>query len=235
MKILQYLQEKIREPIYLGFIISALIYIALFVGIFVNFNNSNTLKQTGESNFTMSLQSINTHANTTNHATSAPKPKPKPKPKEKPKPKPKKITKTIPVEKPKEVEPQPQTPETTDITKDDQKQDSSNVTQEGSQAQALAYNDGITDEFLSKIQAAIARKNKYPRIARIRGLVGDVTVEFILNMDGSIEGLKVLQSNAGDILNNAALQAVAKASKDFPLPTKRVRIKVPVGYHLTDD
>lgn len=66
----------------------------------------------------------------------------------------------------------------------------------------------------------------------MRGLEGEVMVEFILNSDGSLEGLKILQSNASEILNKTALKAVSEAHKNFPTPKQKVRIKVPIIYNL---
>lgn len=218
MKILQFLRKQIESPNKVGFLVAFVVYATALVMIFGSFK-STELKQDGQNKITMSLASIDTSAPQKTHSTSAPKPKPKPKPK---KPKPTKEKQIEPEEQVKEVE----------QTKDEEKQESSNTTSEGSQAEALAYNEGVTDEFLAKIQMAISRKNKYPRIARIRGLEGEVMVEFILNMDGTMQGLKIIQSTAGDILNDSAIRAVQSASKDFPLPTQRVRIKIPIAYTL---
>ncbi|PAF47329.1 hypothetical protein BKH46_04400 [Helicobacter sp. 12S02634-8] len=230
MKILQYLQKQIKSPSKMGFLISAAIHLVAIALIFGSLK-SMEVKQNGVNQVTMSLASIDTSAVQKTHSTAAPKPKTKPKPKPKPKPTPKKPA-PKPVKEEPEVKPEEDVKEVSQQDTPDEKQEASNTTSEGAQAEALAYNEGVSDEFLAKIQSAISKKNKYPRIARIRGLEGEVIIEFILNEDGSMQGLKIIQSTAGDILNDNALKAVLSASKDFPLPKQRVRIKIPIAYTL---
>lgn len=218
MKILQFLQDQIKNPSVIGFFVAFVIYFGVFIVIMKHFYISE-IKQDGQNLITMSLASINTSAPQKTHSTSVPKPKPK-----KPTPK-----KTQPI--PEEVEPQPQEEPQTQ-PQEDEKEQASNTTSEGAEAEALAYNEGVSDEFLSKIQSAISKKNKYPRIARIRGLEGEVLIEFTLDVDGTLQGLKIIQSSAGDILNENALKAIVSASKDFPKPEQRVRIKIPIAYFL---
>lgn len=99
--------------------------------------------------------------------------------------------------------------------------------------QTLQYNEGVSNEFLAKIYQAISSHNIYPRIARMRQIEGEVVLEFILNIHGEVEDAKVLQSNAAEILQKSALKALYEASKDFPSPKQKVRIKVPIIYQLT--
>lgn len=223
MKILQFLQDQIKNPSVIGFFVACTIYFGVFMVIMKHFYIPE-IKQDGQNPITMSLASINTSAPQKTHSTSVPKPKPK-------KPKPKKPTpkKTQPI--PEEVEPEPQEEPQTQ-PQEDEKEQASNTTSEGAETEALAYNEGVSDEFLSKIQLAISKKNKYPRIARIRGLEGEVLIEFTLDVDGTLQGLKIIQSSAGDILNENALKAIVSASKDFPKPEQRVRIKIPIAYFL---
>ncbi len=81
--------------------------------------------------------------------------------------------------------------------------------------ESLAVNEGISDEFYRKVQEVIREKHHYPRLAKIRELQGVVYVEFILNTDGSIEGLKVYQTNTEDILNEQALRQSERRIKTF--------------------
>ncbi|MCE3037829.1 energy transducer TonB [Helicobacter anatolicus] len=230
MKILQFLQEKIKQPNIIGFICAGAIYLTIFL-VFFDFNASKVIsvQENGNHTITMKVASVNSGGNQTNFSKAPPK-------QEKPKPK-KKKHKKKPQKKPKKQEVVPKETPKEEISKtnpqeSDEKQKASNVTQEGANAETLAYNQGISDEFLSKIRIAISNNNPYPRIARIRGLEGEVTVEFILNIDGSLEGLKILQSTAGEILNKTALKAVDTASRYFPIPKQKVRIKVPIIYSL---
>lgn len=224
MKILQSLRDKIKNPSLIGFTCAALLYLGGFAWfLHTPSNHVTSVRVDGNSTVTMRLASINSGGDTLRHSTAAPKPK-KQKHK-KPKPKPKKPS------IPEQTEPTPEKP-IAQTEKVDEKAQASNANQEGSNAESLAYNQGVSDEFLSKIRIAISNNNVYPRIARIRGLEGEIMVEFILNADGSMEGLKILHSNAGDILNKSALRAVDDAHKEFPLPKHRVRIKVPIVYSL---
>lgn len=232
MKILQSLQEKIKHPTIIGFLVALTFYLIIFAIIFMRLSNKTiSVQENGNQNITMKLASVNSGGNETQFSKTPPKPKEhkpkKPKPK---KPKHHKKPTQPPQEIPKEL------PKEELLTqkqeKSDEKQKSSNLDQEGSNAESLAYNQGVSDEFLSKIRLAISNNNPYPRIARIRGLEGEITVEFILNIDGSLEGLKILNSTAGDILNKNALKAVSDASRYFPTPKQKVRIKVPIVYSL---
>lgn len=219
MKILQFLRDQIRKSGTIGFLVAFGIYSGAAIAVIGHFYIPE-IKQDGQNTITMSLASINTSAPQKTHSTPAPKPKPKkPKPK---KPIPKKIQ---PI--PEEIEPELQTE-----PQENEEEQASNTTSEGAESEALAYNEGVSDEFLSKIQSAIREKNKYPRIARIRGLEGEVLIEFILDVDGTLQELKIIQSSAGDILNENALKAIVRASKNFPRPEQRVRIKIPIAYFL---
>ncbi|STP12194.1 tonB transport protein [Helicobacter mustelae] len=238
MKILRFLRERIKQPSVIGFLCATFLYLSVLIP-FIDFVKSKSIKvkENGDKMIAMKIASVNNGGEQTNFSKAPPPPKKKPKPKKKPEPKkPKPKPKPQPEPEPTpEPEPKEETKEQTTQTKQetDEKQKSSNLDQEGQTAEALAYNEGISDEFLSKIRTAIAKNNPYPRIARVRGLEGQVTVEFILNVDGSIDGLKILDSNAGNVLNKSALQAVNDAAKEFPLPKQRVRIKVPIVYNLS--
>ncbi|MBH0286441.1 energy transducer TonB [Helicobacter pylori] len=182
-----------------------------------------------------------------------PKPEPKPKPKPEPKPKPKPEPKPEPkVEEPKKEEPKeepkkeeakeeakeksaPKQVTTKDIVKEKDKQEESNKTSEGATSEAQAYNPGVSNEFLMKIQTAISSKNRYPKMAQIRGIEGEVLVSFTINADGSVTDIKVVKSNTTDILNHAALEAIKSAAHLFPKPDETVHLKIPIAYSLKED
>lgn len=177
-----------------------------------------------------------------------PKPEPKPKPVEKPRPKPEPkpkevIKKEEPAkekEEPKQATKEPAHEKVTEAkTKEPpkeikKKKEESNKTTEGAQANQLAYNQGVSDEFLMKVQMAISAKNRYPRMAMVRGIEGEVLVEFILNVDGSTTNIKISKSSGSDLLNHAALQAVKEASRHFPTPKQTVRLRIPIAYTLKE-
>ncbi len=179
------------------------------------------------------------------------KPKPKPKPKSEPKPKPEpkpepkveEVKKEEPKEEPKKEEAKEEAKEkstpkqvtTKDIVKEKNKQEESNKTSEGATSEAQAYNPGVSNEFLMKIQTAISSKNRYPKMAQIRGIEGEVLVSFVINPDGSVTDIKVVKSNTTDILNHAALDAIKNAAHLFPKPEETVHLKIPIAYSLKED
>lgn len=233
MKILQFLHKKIKEPSAIGFCSASAFYLlgALFISdIFAN--SPSSLEKNGTHKISLRLAS--------NQQVSRVEPSPSP-PKRKrkkyhrPKPMPPEFLRADNPVSPLE----PIQEEEKEIKQEEKIEDvaletkSKNETiQEGAEFEALAYNEGLSDEFLSRVHHAISNYNSYPRMARMRRMQGEVVLEFILEVDGKFHGLKIIKSNAGDILNKSALKALSRASKDFPLPPKRVRIKVPIVYHL---
>ena len=230
MKILQFLHRKIKEPSVIGFLSASVIY--LFGGVLtLDFfaSPSSTLEKRGMHKLTLKLSSVNTDEVKTHFVPTPPKKRSKNK-----QPIPKNSTFT-------EVLKSPQSsslPKAAQEEQEKQEQKNKNeilaskLNQEGSKVETLAYNEGVNDEFLSQIHHAISNHNSYPRIARMRKMEGKVVLEFILEIDGRIEGVKIVTSDASEILNKNALRALYKASKDFPAPLKKVRIKVPVVYRL---
>ncbi|GMB96824.1 hypothetical protein NHP22001_14130 [Helicobacter sp. NHP22-001] len=168
-----------------------------------------------------------------------PEPKPTPKPEPKPEPTPKPEPKPEPTPKP-EPKPEPKKEEQTKAKDLDKKQEpkkpqESNKTSQGAKTSSMAYNQGVSDAFLMKIQMAISSKNRYPRMAMIREIEGEVLVEFVLNTNGSTTDIKISKSSGSDILDHAALQAVKEASSLFPTPKQIVRIRIPIAYTLKDE
>ncbi len=240
MKIFQFLHRQIKSPVVIGFVCSIVVHIGLFASLFGFFSKVENVEEVGTASITMSLASINTNSNQKNYSTPA-KSQPhkkhkKPKEHHKIKHKPKN---PIPVQEEQiQEEPQEQVQEQVkdappvNAQEESENNLASNQNSQGSTQESLAFNEGISDEFYRKVQEAIRKKHHYPRLAKIRELQGVVYVEFILNTDGSIEGLKVYQTNTGDILNQQALKTIREAYKNFPLPPKRVRLKIPIEYEM---
>ncbi len=236
MRIFQYLHNQSKKPIVLGFICSAFVHFAIFAGLFIA-STSKQISQVGSTNITMSLASFNTNSLHKNYSTpvkSIPK-RHKPKRHHKHYVKKKNPKNPVPIQEkpePRSVTEEQTQKTTKNLQAEETKSAPSNQTSEGSTYESLAYNEGVTDEFLRKIQDAIRRKHHYPRIAKIRELQGIVVVEFVLNMNGSIENLKIFSTTTGEILNQQALKTIKEAHKNFPMPTKRVRLKIPIEYEL---
>ncbi|WEN16283.1 TonB family protein [Rhodanobacter sp. AS-Z3] len=64
----------------------------------------------------------------------------------------------------------------------------------------------------------------YPEEARRRGLHGDVLLTVVLNLDGSIKKIEVIQSSGQKILDDAAERIVRLAAPFPPAPTAGERI-----------
>ncbi len=234
MRIFQYLHNQSKKPVVLGFFCSAIVHCVILTGLFITYS-SHRVSQVGSTNITMSLASFNTNSSHKNYSTptkSIPK-KHKPKKHHKHYIKKQNSKNPIPIQEESKSTLEEQTQKTIkNLQAEETKSAPSNQTSEGSTYESLAYNEGITDEFLHQVQEAIRRKHHYPRIAKIRELQGIVVVEFVLNIDGSMENLKIFNSTTGDILNQQALKTIKEAHKNFPTPTKRVRLKIPVEYEL---
>ncbi|WP_413113643.1 energy transducer TonB [Thaumasiovibrio sp. DFM-14] len=75
----------------------------------------------------------------------------------------------------------------------------------------------------------------YPRFARRRGLEGTVWIEIEMNADGSQHALTIVESSGHDVLDEAALNDVAKwrLSPFYENGTAiAYRVKVPVRFKL---
>lgn len=225
MRILSSLLKKIKSPSFIGFGSAIGVYLLGGVALFgvMGGEKDIRLKQEGSHTLTLKLASIDNGGNQTKFTQEITPPTPPKEHKPKKRKKPKRDLKSprpIPQNQPKQEQP---------ISKPSV---ASNVTQEGSRKQTLAHNEGVSDEFLSKIHAAISLHNPYPRIARMRKMEGEVVLEFILDINGSLEEVRILSSTASEILNKSAIKAVYRASKDFPIPSQKVKIKVPIVYSL---
>ncbi|WP_304367022.1 energy transducer TonB, partial [uncultured Helicobacter sp.] len=106
--------------------------------------------------------------------------------------------------------------------------------EEGDVIQTLSYRDGSEDELFSKIKRAIERKNKYPPMARKRGLEGEVIVEFVIYKDGRLADIRIVKPSH-DPFNVAALNAIRKAQNDFPILNISTKIELPIVYELKMD
>lgn len=231
------LPKHLKQPSVIGFCVSLgahLLATAWIVGIF----SQEKVTQVGNAPITMSLASINTNAPQKTYSKPT-KPKQRNERnklhKQKHKAKHKIPTQEILQDQPqvKQIS-QDDTAKPTPQEGEETKESASNQDSQGSTQELLAHNEGISDEFYTKVQIAIARKHDYPQLARIRGMQGTVVVEFCLKPDGSIEGIRVVRSNAGDILNKQAIQTIKAAHKSFPIPSKIVLLKIPINYDLTD-
>jgi TonB family protein len=72
--------------------------------------------------------------------------------------------------------------------------------------------------YFSKLKRKIKMVWKYPETARVRGLQGTLTLKFVLNGDGSLRDVRVVQSSGYQILDEGAVEAVKKAAPFYSIP-----------------
>jgi len=82
-----------------------------------------------------------------------------------------------------------------------------------------------------KIGQAVRRQVVYPTLARRRGMQGRTTIRFIVDSSGTPSDVRIVESSGHAILDEAALDAVARAA---PLPAVAVptQIVVPIIFAL---
>lgn len=97
----------------------------------------------------------------------------------------------------------------------------------GEKVEILGTDDALYATILDIINSA----RIYPKIAIIRKLQDDIKVEFILHKNGEVQALRVI-SGKHRILNDNALDTIARASKKFPKPEKSKIIKMTISYDL---
>ncbi len=87
----------------------------------------------------------------------------------------------------------------------------------------------IAPQQWTAIQAAIERTKNYPRLARERGIEGEVRLRFRLNSAGNVDAVEVVKSSGYEILDSASIRAVYSAA---PMPSVQGWIEVPIAYVL---
>lgn len=91
---------------------------------------------------------------------------------------------------------------------------------------------GLAD-FRARIVSAIQEASFFPKEAAQRRQHGEITVDFAITRDGSLENLQVTTPSGSKALDDAALEIVRKASSSFPpFPSSiiqdRLRYVVPI-------
>jgi len=84
---------------------------------------------------------------------------------------------------------------------------------------------------LAQIAALLREHLYYPKIARKRGITGEVVVSFDLLEDGSAVRIAVVSGNHS-LLNQAAVETIARLSGQFPRPNVPLQLEVPIRYEL---
>ncbi len=214
-------KSSLFTPAFLGFAISFVLHIGLVVWLFGAFHNVE-LQQNGDNITTIALATFQTPSNQEN----VEKPKPTPTHPHKKQIQKEQVKEQGKLAKQEELSPPP-TP--APKAKPDEK------AEEGEIIQTLSYRNGDEDETFSQIKRAIDRKNKYPNMARKRGLEGEVIVEFVIYKDGKVANIRIIKPCPHDPFNVAAMNAIKKAQGDFPTLSVTTKIELPIVYELKTD
>ncbi len=92
------------------------------------------------------------------------------------------------------------------------------------------------DHYLSGLRRRIEEKKSYPPAARQRRIAGRAVVEFVINADGAASGMKIIESARSSLLDQAALEAVRKASPFERPPADRfdlpLKLQIPITFEI---
>ena len=95
-----------------------------------------------------------------------------------------------------------------------------------------SYQKQYLQSYALKIKEAIIRHLYYPRIARKTKKQGVVVIRFDLLPSKRVQNITILQSSGHKILDKAAKTTIKRAAKEFPAPTEKIIIQVPIEYRL---
>lgn len=109
----------------------------------------------------------------------------------------------------------------------------------GSQGQADAgVDEALTAQrsWRAQVTARIAQQWRYPMLARVRALEGEVHIAFVLDRAGVLVETRVLQSSGYTLLDAAAVALVERAAP-YPKPPVNIEeqalsLNVPIHYRL---
>lgn len=97
-------------------------------------------------------------------------------------------------------------------------------------------NAGLESRYLADLQRAIAGHRFYPSAARRRGLEGTTTLHFVIESDGRLTGVRVVDGSGSALLDDAALETLARLGRFRPIPAgverSRWPVQVPIRFGL---
>ena len=91
--------------------------------------------------------------------------------------------------------------------------------------------ESYLDEHLQLIASLLRENLYYPRIARKRGVTGEVIIAFDLTTGGEIKN-SVIVSGKYAVLNRAAITTLQRLAGEFPHPQEHLSLQVPIRYQL---
>jgi len=113
------------------------------------------------------------------------------------------------------------------------------TSKEAASSQSEASGDGGADprmDYFNTVRLKIENHKQYPEIARQQHMEGRVVVEFVINRDGSVSGLKVAGGSGYESLDAAAVSAVKNAAPFSPLPETYFNgpapVKIPIAFEI---
>jgi len=120
------------------------------------------------------------------------------------------------------------------LTKKNSKSNFKNIN--GNSKKSGRNNIDLIKIYLMNIRKKIEANKIYPDIARKMGIEGAAEIEFTLNQNGSLKGIKILKTSGSKILDNAAINAVKSALPLPPIPAKlkmhRITVKLLLVFKL---
>lgn len=92
------------------------------------------------------------------------------------------------------------------------------------------------DPYLAALRRRIEEKKSYPAAARRRRIEGRSVVEFMIGADGTASGMRIIRSSRSPLLDQAALEAVERASPFERPPADRfeppLKLQVPISFEI---
>jgi len=175
-----------------------------------------------------------------------PTPKPKSKPKVKPKPISKPVVKKIEIvkeipevvpeveeelvlEEIKEELVEEKPVEITEIVQEEVSEE--DILVEDTDAKQARLAEEYMQEHIAKIVQLLQDNLYYPRRARKRGTIGQVTVKFTLSTEAVAHSIEVVSSKS-EILSRAAIKTIEDLAGEFPRPNEELILHVPINYSL---
>ena len=90
----------------------------------------------------------------------------------------------------------------------------------------------LTDQYRQIIWAKIKQHEEYPKIAKRHQWEGTTVVQLQLTLKGEVTDISVVEKSEYEILDEAAVKMIRKASP-LPLPPEGVRtVRVPIKFKL---
>ncbi len=93
--------------------------------------------------------------------------------------------------------------------------------------------DDILKEYTDSVRKKIESKKRYPIIARNMGIEGRTRLKLVINKDGSLEKVDVLETSGYEILDKTALQSIYESAPFPPIPAELKKNKLELSIYLT--